>query len=121
MPSLFWHNRRAVGIHFDMKKKYKKNKFTRSNVENYQDGLRQRILSEGFLSEVLLQEPFLTIVGNKELWLENYKAILLCEENKILIATKESRILIEGEHLVINHYMEEHMMICGKVRSIMYI
>lgn len=110
-------------IHCDMKKKkkYIKNKPPKKNVERYKDGLRQIILEQNLPAEAVLKETLLTMVGCSELWVENYKGLLEYGEGIILIQSSSAIIRVQGERLVISHYMEEHMMICGNIRSITYL
>ena len=103
------------------KKKYTKNKPPKRIIEQYKDGLRQLLLDQNLPTEAVLKETLLTMVGCSELWVENYKVLLEYREGEILIQNGTSRIRIEGERLVISHYMEEHMMICGNIRSITYL
>ena len=103
------------------KKKYIKNKPPKRIAEQYTDGLRQMLLDQNLPAEAVFKETLLTMVGCSELWLENYKALLEYSEGAILIQNGTSRIQIEGERLKISHYMEEHMMICGNIRSITYL
>lgn len=103
------------------KKKYTKNKPPKRITEQYSDGLRQIILDQKLPAEAILKETLLTMVGCSELWVENYKALLEYSEGVIIIQNSTSRIRIEGERLLISHYMEEHMMICGNIRSITYL
>ena len=83
--------------------------------------MRQIILEQKLPTEAILKETLLTMVGCSELWVENYKALMEYSEGAILIQTGKHMIRIEGERLLISHYMEEHMMICGNIRSITYL
>lgn len=103
------------------KRKYIKNKTPKYKVEQYTDGLRQAVLDASLPSEVVLKDTLLTMIGISELWVENYKALLEYQEHVILLQADKHLIRIEGERLLIRHYMEEHMMICGNIRSITYI
>ena len=103
------------------KKKYTKNKTPKQNVERYSDGLRQIILEQKLPAEAVLKDTLLTMVGCSELWLENYKGLVEYGESMILIQSGNTLIRVEGERLKISHYMEEHMMICGKICSITYL
>lgn len=62
----------------------------------------------------------LTAVGNKELYIENYKGILEYTKNCIRIQGKNTYIKIEGRNLKIDHYTEEDMLIKGHILSIEY-
>ena len=110
-------------IYYGMKrkKKYKKNKPPKHIIEKYKDGLRQKVLEQDIPAEVVFKETLITLVGHAELWVENYKSLLEYSEKKILLQTGKALIQIEGERLIISHYMEEHMMICGNIRSITYL
>lgn len=101
--------------------KRKTNKPPKHIIEQYTDGLRQAVLDSGLPSEVLLGNTLMTMIGPSELWIENYKTLLEYQEQKIVVQTKKNIIQIEGQKLCICHYMEEHMMICGNIRSITYL
>lgn len=103
------------------KRKYIKNKPPKHRIEQYTDGLRQAVLDASLPSEVVLKDTLLTMVGMSELWVENYKALLEYQEHMILLQADKHLLRIEGERLCIRHYMEEHMMICGNIRSITYM
>ena len=62
----------------------------------------------------------LTAIGNRELYIENYKGILEYTRDCIRIQGKNTYILIEGRNLTIDHYTEEDMMIKGQIFSIQY-
>ena len=103
------------------KKKYTKNKPPKHIIEQYTDGLRQKVLDNDLPAEVVLKETLMTMVGRSELWVENNKALLEYSESAILLQAGKYMIRIEGDRLIISHYMEEHMMICGNIRSITYL
>lgn len=103
------------------KKRYVKNKPPVHTTEKYADGLRQKLMDGRIPTEAVLKEALVTLVGTTEVWVENYKALLEYTEGQVLLQTGRNMLRIEGEHLVISHYMEEHMMICGKIRSITYL
>ena len=121
--AFFLHFSYSVSIQYDMKhkKKYNKNKPPKHVVEKYTDGLRQKILDKNLPAEALLKDTLVTAVGNSEVWIENYKALLEYQEGQVLLQASNHMIKVEGERLKISHYMEEHMMICGKIRSITYL
>lgn len=62
----------------------------------------------------------LTAIGNRELYIENYKGILEYTRDCIRIQGKNTYILVEGRNLTIDHYTEEDMMIKGQIFSIQY-
>ena len=103
------------------KKKYKKNKPPKRRFEKYTDGLRQKLLDQDIPVETFMQDVLVTAVGHKEIWVENYRAILEYKETEVLLQAGNHQIRIDGDRLKISHYMEEHMMIYGNIRSITYL
>ena len=91
------------------------------HLEKYSDGLRQAALSRSVPLEALFGDSIITAIGSSELWVENYKALILYEKERILIQAKSYMISIEGTNLSISHYMEEHMMVKGNIRNITYL
>jgi sporulation protein YqfC len=79
------------------------------------------ILDKLNLPKDITQGAFvLTAVGNRELYIENYKGILEYTKNCIRIQGKNTYIKIEGRNLKIDHYTEEDMLIKGHILSIEY-
>lgn len=103
------------------KKKYSSQKIVKRNFEQYADGLRQNLLSRSLPLEAVFGDSILTVIGHSELWVENYKSLVLYESEKILVQTNLHMICIEGTNLTISHYMEAHMMICGNICKITYL
>ncbi len=103
------------------KKKHIKNKPPNLRIEKYTDGLRQSFLDKNIPPEAVLKDSLVTVIGHAEIWVENYKALLEYRESEILIQAEKYLIRVEGDRLHISHYTEEHMMICGNIRSITYM
>jgi len=62
----------------------------------------------------------LTAIGNKELYIENYKGILEYTANCIRVQGKNTYIVVKGRGLKIEHYTEEDMLIKGCISSVDY-
>lgn len=81
----------------------------------------QNLFDKLHLPKDITQGAFiLTAIGNKELYIENYKGILEYTSTCIRIQGKNTYILIEGKSLTIDHYTEEDMLIKGNILSIQY-
>lgn len=65
--------------------------------------------------------PMLTITGNREIWMENYKGILEYTTTRILLQAKTCQICIEGKGLSIDYYTNEDMKISGCISDIRYL
>lgn len=61
-----------------------------------------------------------TLTGNREAWIENYKGILEYSEEKILLQCKHCRLCLTGNHLSIDYYTDSDMKISGYISTIHY-
>ena len=62
----------------------------------------------------------LAVCGGEELTLRNFQKLLRFEEGEIAVQTKRCRIRILGNGLMIGHYTEAELGICGRIQSICY-
>ncbi len=75
----------------------------------------------GMPKDVVMGAPILTIVGQMELLVENYRGILEYTELLIRIQTRIGQIRIIGKNLMIEYYTNDEMKITGKVTEIKYV
>ena len=66
--------------------------------------------------DMLLGASILTVTGNFDLWVENYKGIIEYTQESIIL-----QISISGCGLVIDYYTNEDMKIIGNIRCISYL
>ncbi|MCM1056168.1 MAG: YabP/YqfC family sporulation protein [Firmicutes bacterium] len=62
-----------------------------------------------------------TLTGNKEAWIENYRGILEYTENLILLQGKTCRVCFEGTCLSIDYYTNEDMKLSGCIACVKFI
>ncbi len=62
-----------------------------------------------------------TMTGNKEAWIENYRGILEYTENLILLQGKTCQACFEGTGLSIDYYTNEDMKISGCISCVKYL
>lgn len=62
-----------------------------------------------------------SMTGNREAWIENYRGILEYTENCILLQAKNCRVSFEGNGLSIVYYTNEDMKIKGCITCVRYI
>lgn len=62
-----------------------------------------------------------TLTGNREAWIENYRGILEYTENRILLQCKTCQVCFEGSCLSIDYYTNEDMKISGCISCIRYL
>lgn len=62
----------------------------------------------------------ITVMGNREVWIENYKGLLEYTGNSIILQAKSCKLQMEGKSLNIDYYTNEDMKISGRLTSIKY-
>lgn len=71
--------------------------------------------------DILRGDMRITLTGNREVWIENYKGILEYSEECILLQGKNGRVQFEGKRLTIDYYTNEDMKLTGRIMSIKYL
>ncbi|MBQ6807352.1 MAG: YabP/YqfC family sporulation protein [Lachnospiraceae bacterium] len=69
----------------------------------------------------LLGAAIVTVTGNREALIENYKGILEYTKESIVLQGKNCKICFQGEELSIDYYTNEDMKISGNIEQIRYI
>lgn len=62
-----------------------------------------------------------TMTGNKDAWIENYRGILEYSKTQILLQGKTCQVCFEGTQLSIDYYTNEDMKISGCITSVKYL
>ena len=68
--------------------------------------------------DVTLGLPYLSIIGNIEVHIDNHKGILEYHSNIVRVQTKAGKICIIGKHLDIDYYANDELKICGEILNI---
>ncbi|MBD5530929.1 MAG: sporulation protein [Lachnospiraceae bacterium] len=66
-------------------------------------------------------ECLISMLGNTELTIENYRNICLFEENCIVVALKHDRLLVQGSRLEILYYREDELKIRGRISGLQFL
>ena len=70
--------------------------------------------------DILRGDVRITVTGNREIWVENYKGLLEYTNNSIIIQAKTCKIQFEGKCLNIDYYTNEDMKVSGRITNIKY-
>lgn len=68
--------------------------------------------------EIVLDLPKITMIGNTQIFIENYKGIVEYDTEKIRINTSKGLIKIFGQNLEINTVTTEEIFITGGIENI---
>jgi sporulation protein YqfC len=71
--------------------------------------------------DLVYGECLITMTGNTELTIENYRSICLFEETCIVIALKHDRLLVQGSRLEILYYREDEIKIKGRISGLQFL
>ncbi len=86
--------------------------------ENH-DQIKEKIISAANMpKDVVLGASVLTILGDFEVSIENYRGILEYTDTMIRVQTKGKQIRLCGKRLQIEYYTNDEMKITGKICSL---
>lgn len=71
--------------------------------------------------EIVLNVPKLTMVGNGDLIIENYKGIIEYDDSRIRVNTGTGVIKITGSRMLIKEITSEDIMINGEITSLEFL
>ena len=71
--------------------------------------------------DLVLGVPVLTLTGREEAYIENYKGILECSKETVMVQTKVCRIRINGTDLIVEYYTNDEMKVTGNIFQIEYL
>ncbi len=71
--------------------------------------------------DTMLGAAIVTLTGNREAFIQNYKGILEYTAESIVLQGKNCRICFEGRRLSIDYYTNEDMKISGSIDTVRYV
>ena len=79
------------------------------------------ITTLGLPKDVCMGALRMTLTGNSEVWIENYRGILEYTEERILLQARNCQVCLEGNRLSIDYYTNEDMKISGNLSALRYL
>lgn len=91
--------------------------------KNNERGKRKEMLVESLKlpKDICMGAIKVTMTGNREAWIENYRGILEYTEGLILLQAKTCQVAFEGTGLSIDYYTNEDMKISGCISCVRYL
>ncbi|MGF7046098.1 sporulation protein YqfC [Paenibacillus sp. DS2015] len=71
--------------------------------------------------DIIFDLPRLTMVGNKELLIENHRGVLHFSSEKLTLSLTQGSLEVEGSELMIRSILSQEVMIEGTIVNIKYI
>lgn len=87
---------------------------TRKRVKNEEDFASHKTMFSN-ARDAVLGLPVITVIGNREMYIENYRSIIYYDCECIKLKTRLGMICIQGADLQIAYYDDEEIMIKGKI------
>ena len=85
-------------------------------------GINEKIVNACELpKDVIWGASIISITGNREIYIENFKNIMKFQPDSLIIQCKNYQIGIVGENLTINSYTKEDINIQGKILEIKFM
>lgn len=72
-------------------------------------------------SDVLLELPRITMIGNIHLYIENHKGLETYSETELKLRTTNGYVQILGDSFVLKTMLPEEILLEGKIQEIKYI
>ena len=94
----------------------------RKEKVNSKDKIVQTIINKLHISEdVINGAEIISLVGKRNLVIENYVKVIEYEKEKIVVRTKKNYVCIEGNNLKIEYLLDVELRISGKIDSISFV
>ena len=71
--------------------------------------------------DVMLGASILTLIGDTELLVENYRGILFYSRERVRLSVKDGQLEVTGQNLNIEYYSNDNVKITGCIRQISYL
>lgn len=71
--------------------------------------------------DVVFGDFIITLTGDFEAYIENYRGIISYDENMISIKGNHVILNIYGCHLIVDFYSQEAMKVMGKIKKLEYV
>ena len=93
-----------------------------NGIKNIMSNCSEQIINTCQLpKDVLLGAVVISMTGNREILIENFKNIVKYEAELLIIQCKNNRIQIKGRNLSLAIYTKEELKVCGYISEIKFL
>ena len=86
------------------------------------EALRERVISAASMpKDVVMGAAVVTVLGNFEVCIENYRGITEYTEKLVRVQTKDGQIRLCGSRLQVEYYTNDEMKVTGKIDTLEFI
>ncbi len=71
--------------------------------------------------EIVVDLPLISMTGNEELTIENYKGVIEYSEERVRINTAKGVIKIEGKNLLLNEITDDDIGVTGTILKLEFM
>ena len=88
---------------------------------------KRKIKTENFINvcqlpkDVCMGASLISVIGNQEIIIENFKNILQLTTESIILQCKHYKLRILGSHMEIKQYSKEEIIIYGNLKEITFV
>lgn len=91
-------------------------------MKNRETNLSNKIIDTCQLpKDVLLGASIISMTGNTDILIENFKNIIKYQTDLLLIQCKKNRIQIIGKNLKLEQYNKEEVKVCGIIYELKFL
>lgn len=91
-------------------------------MKNQETSLSNKIIDTCQLpKDVLLGASIISMTGNTNILIENFKSIIKYQTDLLLIQCKRNRIQIQGKNLQLEQYNKEELKVRGIIQEIKFL
>lgn len=91
-------------------------------MKNREPNLSTQIINTCQLpKDVLLGASIISMTGNTDILIENFKNIIKYQTDVLLIQCKRNRIQITGKNLKLEQYNKEELKVCGIIYELKFL
>ncbi|SDK53602.1 sporulation protein YqfC [Sediminibacillus albus] len=72
-------------------------------------------------SDVILELPRITTIGQLHAYIENHKGLILFSDTELRLRMKDGHLRIAGENFVLKMMLPEEILLEGKIKELRFI